>query len=113
MIKHSLIDPFFILSSAVQMYEFSYIHFHLCLLLFPVFFVPRSFNTVRSSTCLRSVGRIPNSFVAESSCKWVDMRGRQVSPPPGVDSNGRILSGESIHMSDLRLLGDDDERKVC
>ena len=62
---------------------------------------------------VRSVGRIPNSFVAESSCKWIDMRGRRVSPPPGVDSNGRILTGESIHKSDLRLLGDDDERKVC
>ena len=62
---------------------------------------------------MRSVGRIPNSFVAESTCKWVDMRGRRVSPPPGVDSNGSFLSSGGIDKSDLRLLGDDDERKVC
>lgn len=62
---------------------------------------------------MRSVGRIPNSFVAESTCKWVDMSGRRVSPPPGVDSNGRFLSAGGIDKSDLRLLGDDDERKVC
>ncbi|XP_022783817.1 uncharacterized protein LOC111324505 isoform X3 [Stylophora pistillata] len=61
---------------------------------------------------VRSVGRIPDSFVAESTCKWVDMRGRRTSPPPGVDSNGRILTADGIHKSDLRLLGDDDERKV-
>ncbi|XP_078381387.1 uncharacterized protein LOC144664126 isoform X3 [Oculina patagonica] len=61
---------------------------------------------------VRSVGRIPISFVAESTCKWVDMRGRRASPPPGVDSNGRILTADGIHKSDLRLLGDDDERKV-
>ena len=61
---------------------------------------------------MRSVGRVPNSFVAESTCKWVDMRGQRVSPPPGVDSNGRILTADGIHKSDLRLLGDDDERKV-
>ena len=41
------------------------------------------------------------------------MRGRRASPPPGVDSNGRILTADGIHKSDLRLLGDDDERKVC
>ena len=62
---------------------------------------------------VRSVGRIPNSFVAESTCKWVDMSGRRVSPPPGVDSNGHFLSAGGIDKSDLRLLGDDDERKVC
>lgn len=62
---------------------------------------------------MHSVGRVPISFVAESVCKWVDMRGRRASPPPGVDSNGRILTADGIHKSDLRLLGDDDERKVC
>ena len=62
---------------------------------------------------MRSVGRIPNSFVAESTCKWVDMRGRRVSPPPGIDSNGCFLSAGGIDKSDLRPLGDDDERKVC
>ena len=62
---------------------------------------------------VRSVGRIPNSFVAESTCKWVDIQGRRVSPPPGFDDSGHKLTAESIHKSDLRLLGDDDERKVC
>lgn len=61
---------------------------------------------------VRSVGRVPISFVAEATCKWVDMRGRRASPPPGVDSNGRMLTADGIHKSDLRLLGDDDERKV-
>ena len=36
-----------------------------------------------------------------------------MSPPPGVDSNGCFLSAGGIDKSDLRLLGDDDERKVC
>ena len=36
-----------------------------------------------------------------------------MSPPPGVDSNGHFLSAGSIDKSDLRLLRDDDERKVC
>jgi len=62
---------------------------------------------------VRSVGRVPMSFVAEATCKWVDVRGRRASPPPGVDSNGRLLTTDGIHKSDLRLLGDDDERKVC
>lgn len=62
---------------------------------------------------VHSVGRVPISFVAEATCKWVDMRGRRASPPPGVDSNGRMLTADGIHKSDLRLLGDDDERKVC
>ena len=62
---------------------------------------------------VRSVVRIPNSFVAESTCKWVDIQGRRVSPPPGFDDSGHKLTAESIHKSDLRLLGDDDERKVC
>ena len=62
---------------------------------------------------VRSVGRIPVSFVAEATCKWVDMRGQRASPPPGVDSNGRMLTVDGIQKSDLRLLADDDERKVC
>jgi len=69
-------------------------------------------NSKKLNLFVRSVGRIPNSFVAESTCKWVDMSGRRVSPPPGVDSNGRFLSAGGIDKSDLRLLGDDDERKV-
>lgn len=81
------------------------------------FFIPFSSQIIQNSKKLnltvRSVGRIPVSFVAESTCKWVDMRGRRASPPPGVDSNGRILTADGIHKSDLRLLGDDDERKVC
>ena len=36
-----------------------------------------------------------------------------MSPPPGFDDSGHKLTTESIHKSDLRLLGDDDERKVC
>ena len=56
-----------------------------------------------------SVGRIPNSFVAESTCKWVDIQGRRVFPPPGFDDSGHKLTAESIHKSDLRLLRDDDE----
>lgn len=70
-------------------------------------------NRKKLNLTVRSVGRVPMSFVAESTCKWVDMRGRRASPPPGVDSNGRILTADGIHKSDLRLLGDDDERKVC
>ena len=70
-------------------------------------------NSKKLNLFVRSVGRVPNSFLAESTCKWVDMRGRRVSPPLGVDSNGGFLSGDGLHKSDLRLLGDDDERKVC
>ena len=64
---------------------------------------------------VQSVGRIPNSFVAESTCKWVDIQGRRVLPPPRFDDSGHKLTAEleSIHKSDLRLLGDDDECKVC
>ncbi|XP_068723891.1 whirlin-like isoform X1 [Montipora capricornis] len=69
-------------------------------------------NSKKLNLFVRSVGRVPNSFLAESTCKWVDMRGRRVSPPLGVDSNGGFLSGDGLHKSDLRLLGDDDERKV-
>ena len=58
---------------------------------------------------VRSVGRIPNSFVAESTCKWVDIQGRRVFPPPGFDDSGHKLTAESILKSDLRLLRDDDE----
>ena len=70
-------------------------------------------NSKKLNLTVHSVGRVPISFVAAATCKWVDMRGRRASPPPGVDSNGRILTADGIHKSDLRLLGDDDERKVC
>lgn len=80
-------------------------------------FIPFSSQIIQTSKKLnlivRSVGRVPVSFVAEATCKWVDMRGRRALPPPGVDSNGHILTADGIHKSDLRLLGDDDERKVC
>lgn len=59
------------------------------------------------------VGRVLISFVVEVICKWVDMRGRRVSLFFGVDLNGRMLIVDGIYKSDLRLLGDDDERKVC
>ena len=36
-----------------------------------------------------------------------------MSPPPGFDDSGHKLTFESIHKGDLRLLGGDDERKVC
>ena len=36
-----------------------------------------------------------------------------MSPPPRFDDSGHKLTAESIHKSDLRLLGDDDECKVC
>jgi len=80
-------------------------------------FIPISSQIIQTSKKLnlivRSVGRVPMSFVAEATCKWVDVRGRRTSPPLGVDSNGRLLTADGIHKSDLRLLGDDDERKVC
>ena len=66
-------------------------------------------HSKKLSLIVRSVGRIPNSFVAESTCKW----GRRVLPPPRFDDSGHKLTAESIHKSDLRLLGDDDECKVC
>lgn len=59
------------------------------------------------------MGRVLISFVVEVICKWVDMRGRRVSLFFGVDLNGRMLIVDGIYKSDLRLLGDDDERKVC
>lgn len=59
------------------------------------------------------VGYVLISFVVEVICKWVDMRGRRVSLFFGVDLNGRMLIVDGIYKSDLRLLGDDDERKVC
>ena len=59
---------------------------------------------------VRSVGRIPGTYIAETTYKWVDAKGRQVSPPPTVDSLGRDI--EHMQKSELRLLGDDDERKV-
>ena len=62
---------------------------------------------------VRSVGRIPNSVVTESTCKWVDIQGRRVLPPPRFDDSGHKLTAESIHKSDLRLLADDNERQVC
>ena len=64
------------------------------------------------SLTVRSVGHIPSTFIAETTYKWIDTRGRRVSPPPDVDSSGRPLTADGIHKSDLRLLGDDDERKV-
>jgi len=80
-------------------------------------FIPFSSQIIQTSKKLnpivRPVGRVPVSFVAEATCKWVDMRGQRASPPTGVDSNGRILTADGLHKSDLRLLGDDDERKVC
>ncbi|XP_031561837.1 uncharacterized protein LOC116297698 isoform X2 [Actinia tenebrosa] len=69
-------------------------------------------NSKKLNMVVRSVGRIPNTFVAESTYKWIDSMGQRVSPPPNVDSNGREMSIDGIHRSDLRLLGDDDERKV-
>jgi len=61
---------------------------------------------------VRSVGCFPNTFVAESTYMWINPSGRRVSPPSNVDSSGREMSLDGIHRSDLRLLGDDDERKV-
>ncbi|KAK3739381.1 hypothetical protein QZH41_015764, partial [Actinostola sp. cb2023] len=69
-------------------------------------------NNKKINMVVRSVGRIPNTFVAEATYKWIDPAGQRVSPPPNVDSNGREMSIDGIHRSDLRLLGDDDERKV-
>ncbi|XP_032241954.2 whirlin isoform X3 [Nematostella vectensis] len=69
-------------------------------------------SSKKLSVVVRSVGRIPNTFVAEATYRWIDPRGNQIPAPPNVDSSGRSLSADGIHKSDLRLLGDDDERKV-
>ena len=70
-------------------------------------------SSKRLHLVVQSVGRIPNTYFAETTCNWVDVRGRRASPPPGIDCSGRTLNTHGIHKSDLRLLGDDDERKVC
>ena len=61
---------------------------------------------------LKSVGRVPGSFVSHQTYTWVDPQGRSVSPPPDVDLMGRKMSESQGRKSGLNLLKDGDEKKV-
>ena len=61
---------------------------------------------------VKSVGRVPGSFVSHQTYTWVDPQGRSVSPPPDVDLMGRRMSESLGRKSGLNLLKDGDEKKV-
>ncbi|XP_072017578.1 whirlin-like [Amphiura filiformis] len=61
---------------------------------------------------IKSVGRVPGSFVSHRTYTWVDPHGRSVSPPPEVDVEGRRLHESQGRKSALNLLKDGDEKKV-
>ncbi|XP_071802297.1 whirlin-like isoform X1 [Asterias amurensis] len=61
---------------------------------------------------VKSVGRVPGSFVSHQTYTWVDPQGRSVSPPPDVDLMGRRMTESLGRKSGLNLLKDGDEKKV-
>ncbi|XP_022105757.1 whirlin-like isoform X2 [Acanthaster planci] len=61
---------------------------------------------------VKSVGRVPGSFVCHQTYTWVDPQGRSVSPPPDVDLMGQRMSESLGRKSGLNLLKDGDEKKV-
>lgn len=62
---------------------------------------------------MHRVGRVPASQTVHEAYKWVDARGRPVSPPPDLTSAGDLLDDVDIRSrSSLNLLKGDDERKV-
>ena len=74
------------------------------------------FQVLKSSKKLviyiKSVGRVPGSFVTHKTYTWVDPQGRSVSPPPDADTAGRKLHETQGRKSLLNLLKDGDEKKV-
>ncbi|KAL3872400.1 hypothetical protein ACJMK2_040328 [Sinanodonta woodiana] len=58
------------------------------------------------------VGRIPGSYVVNQMYKWIDPRGRIVSPPPELEQIGYLEHGTLGPKSGLMLLKGEDERKV-
>ena len=57
-----------------------------------------------------SSGVIPGSRLAHMEYQWIDTFGRPTSPPLNLGRK-RIQNG-NLHKSEMRLLADDDERKV-
>ncbi|XP_077987158.1 whirlin-like [Glandiceps talaboti] len=64
------------------------------------------------SLLIKSVGRVPGSYVSHQTYTWVDPHGRSVSPPPDIDVRGYRGNDSVGRRSGLNLLKDGDERKV-
>lgn len=64
---------------------------------------------------VRSVGRIPGGYVTNHVYTWVDPHGRSVSPPPDLleHRSATLRRGDSQRRSNMQLLQDGDEKKVC
>ncbi|XP_070175676.1 whirlin-like [Littorina saxatilis] len=59
------------------------------------------------------VGRVPGTHTVHEAYKWVDARGRPVSPPPDLVTSGNTNDDADIRSrSSLNLLKGSDERKV-
>ncbi|KAK7495762.1 hypothetical protein BaRGS_00012982 [Batillaria attramentaria] len=71
----------------------------------------RAANRLELSVC--RVGRIPGAHTVHETYKWVDSRGRPVSPPPDLFSAGHVMDdADTRSRSSLNLLKGSDERKV-
>ncbi|XP_076436125.1 whirlin-like [Babylonia areolata] len=74
----------------------------------------RAASRLELSIC--RMGRIPGSHTVHEAYKWVDARGRPVSPPPDVLTPGQSGGGgeeaDTRSRSSLNLLKGSDERKV-
>ncbi|XP_071485975.1 whirlin-like [Diadema antillarum] len=70
-------------------------------------------NTTKLVLYVKSVGRVPGSFLSHQTYTWVDPNGRSVSPPPDIDPlRGRMLNDSQNRKSSLNLLKSGDEKKV-
>ncbi|ESO96044.1 hypothetical protein LOTGIDRAFT_116246 [Lottia gigantea] len=58
------------------------------------------------------VGKIPGTHIVHQTYKWIDPKGRAVSPPPELEQLHPEISTEHRHRSSLTLLKGSDERKV-
>ena len=72
----------------------------------------RAAHRLELSVC--RVGRVPGAHTVHEAYKWVDPRGRPVSPPPDLVTAGHIADHDidTRSRSSLNLLKGSDERKV-
>ena len=72
----------------------------------------RAAHRLELSVC--RVGRVPGAHTVHEAYKWVDARGRPVSPPPDLLGARHVAEEEADtrSRSSLNLLKGSDERKV-